>query len=41
MDTNRKELKVKQLKKVIDDFKNGFEISLRPGEVLVINNEEK
>jgi|GEM_PF-3282304 len=40
MDTNRKELKVKQLKKVINDFKNGYEITLRPGEILIINNEE-
>ena len=40
MDTNRKELKVKQLKKVITDFKNGYEVTLRPGEILIINNEE-
>ncbi len=40
-DTNRKELLVKQTKRKIDNFKNGYKVTLTPGEVLIINNNEK
>ncbi len=40
-DTNRKELLVKQTEIKVDDFKNGYEIKLTPGEILMINNNEK
>ncbi len=41
MDTNRKELKVKQTKKTVDDFASGYTLELEPGSLVIIVNEEE
>ncbi len=38
MDTNRKELKVRQVEERINDFKNNYQVTLKPAEIFILTN---